>query len=158
MEYLMGTASDQNTINVVNRGAWKSSCNNKGKQCVSHECRGYSMAKVDMTLSLSNDSQLVVCTQYELPSTALMEESVYVCSHSNLRRCMDDGLNLYPGAVWNCICCCTHLVNLTNPRTPELIVATVTRYLGKGSWPKRSYHQAWIFQSRHWNDHTLWPV
>ena len=110
---------------------------------------------VDIILSLSNDSQLVACTQYELPSTAPRMESIYICHHSNLRRCVDDELDLIPGAVWNCICCRTHLVNLTNPRTPEVIVASATRYLGRGSWPESGCNTTWFHQSRYWVDYTL---
>ena len=150
----MGAASDQQTINIVNGGVWKSSHNDKDKQCVSHECRGYLMAKVDMVLSLSNDGQLVLCTQYELPSTALGMESIYVCPHSDLCRCMSGKFYLYPGAVLDCTSFHSHLVNMTNPETPEVIVAAVTRYLGRGSWPT-GYHQAWILQSRRWDDHIL---
>ena len=157
MEYLMGKASDK-LINAINRGVWKTSHNDKGEQCVSHECRAYSMAKVNMMLSISDDSQLVLCTQYELPSTAPRMESIYICHHSNLRRCVDDELDLIPGAVWNCICCRTHLVNLTNPRTPEVIVASATRYLGRGSWPESGCNTTWFHQSRYWVDYTLWPV
>ena len=159
MKYLMGKASDKKTINVVNRGVWKSSHNDKGKLCISHECRAYSMAKVDMMLSLSDDSQLVVSTQYELPSTALRMESIYICHHSNLHQCISGASYLSLGYTWNCVYCChTHLVNLTNPRTPELIVAAVTRHLGRGSWPTSNCHEDWLQQSRHWADHLSWPL
>ena len=149
MKYLMGKASDEKTINIVNRGLWKSSHNDKGEQCVSHECRPYSMVKAKMTLSLSDDGQLVAYTQYELPSTALRMTSLYICRHSNLF-----GMSyLSLGCIWNCKWCRTHLVNLTNPRTPEVIVIAVTRYLGKGSWPKIACHEDWVHQGRHWVYH-----
>ena len=153
VEYLMGKASDKKTMSVVNRGVWKSSLNNKGKLCISHECKSYSMAKVDMMLSLSDDGQLVVGTQYELPSTAPRMESIYICRHSNLRHCIFGESYLSLGSVWNCVYCHTRLVNLTNPRTPELIVAAVTRYLGRGSWPKTACHEDWVYQGRHWVYH-----
>ena len=109
---------------------------------------------VDIILSLSNDSQLVACTQYELPSTAPRMESIYICHHSNLHQCISGASYLSLGYTWNCVYCChTHLVNLTNPRTPELIVAAVTRYLGRGSWPTSNCHEDWLQQSRHWADH-----
>ena len=145
----MGKASDKKTINVVNRGVWKSSHNDKGKLCISHECRAYSMAKVDMMLSLSDDSQLVVSTQYELPSTALRMESIYICHHSNLFDMSD----LSPGFVWDCASCRTSLVKLTKPRTPEVIVAAATRYLGRRSWPKQNCYEDWLYQGRFWADH-----
>ena len=111
------------------------------------------MAKVDMMLSLSDDGQLVVCTQYELPLTALRMESIYICAHSTLRHCMFSKSSLSPGAIWNCVCCHTCLVNLTKPRTPEVIVAAVTRYLGRATWPKAGLHEDWIYQSRYWSDY-----
>lgn len=153
VEYLMGKASDK--MNVVNSGVWKSSHNDKGKQCVSHECRAYSMAKVNMALSLSNDSQLVVCTQYELPLTAPRMTSIYICPHSNFYHCIFGTSQLSPGNVWNCTSCHTCLVNLTEPRTPEVIVAVVMRYLGKGIWPKTGFHEDWYRQSRFWSDYIL---
>ena len=153
MKYLGGKGSDKKTINVVNRGVLKPSHNDEGEQCVSHKCRGYSMAKVDMMLSLSDDGQLVVCTQYEAPLTALRMESIYICAHSTLRHCMFGKSSLSPGAIWNCVCCHTCLVNLTKPRTPEVIVAAVTRYLGRATWPKAGLHEDWIYQSRYWSDY-----
>lgn len=148
VEYLMGKASDKKTMSVVNRGVWKSSHNDKGEQCISHKCRGYSMAKAEMTLSLFNNSQLVVCTQYELHLTAVRVESIDICPHSTLRHCIFGTSYLSPGYTWNCIWCRTRLVNLTNPRTPGVIVAAVTRYLGRGSWS--DYHEDWVDQSRFW--------
>ena len=153
VEYLMGKASDQKTMNVVNRGVWKPSHNDKGKQCVSHECGAYSMVKVNMTLSLSDDGQLVACTQYELPFTAPRTTSIYICPHSNSYRYIFSTLYPFPGNVWNCIWCRTRLVNLTNPRAPEVIMAAATRYLGRGSWPKSDYNEDWVDQSRFWGDY-----
>ena len=149
----MGKASDQKTMNVVNRGVWKPSHNDKGKQCVSHECGAYSMVKVNMTLSLSDDGQLVACTQYELPFTAPRTTSIYICPHSNSYRYIFSTLYPFPGNVWNCIWCRTRLVNLTNPRAPEVIMAAATRYLGRGSWPKSDYNEDWVDQSRFWGDY-----
>ena len=144
VEYLMGKAGDKKTINIVNRGVWKSSHNDKGKQCISHECRAYSMAKAEMTLSLSSDSQLVVCIQYELPLTGPRMTSIYICPHSDLFGAS----YLSPGDVWNCTCCHTRMVNLTKPRTPEVIVTAVTRYLGKRSWLKTGFDEDWYGHCR----------
>ena len=144
VEYLMGKADDKKTINIVNRELCKSSHYDKGKQCISHECRAYSMAKAEMTLSLSSDSQLVVCIQYELPLTAPIMTSVYICPHSDLYGTS----YLSPGDVWNCTCCHTRMVNLTKPRTPEVIVAAVTRYLGKRSWLKTGFDEDWYRHCR----------
>ena len=132
------------TINILNRGVWKSSHNDKGKQCISHECRAYSMAKAEMTLSLSSDSQLVVCIQYELPLTAPRMTSIYICPHSDFYLTS----YLSPGDVWNCTCCHTRMVNLTKPRTPEVIVTAVTRYLGKRSWLKTGFDEDWYGHCR----------
>ena len=144
VEYLMGKAGDKKTINIVNRGVWKSSHNDKGKQCISHECRAYSMAKAEMTLSLSSDSQLVVCIQYELPLTGPRMTSIYICPHSDFYGAS----YLSPGDVWNCTCCHTRMVNLTKPRTPEVIVTAVTRYLGKRSWLKTGFDEDWYGHCR----------
>ena len=144
VEYLMGKAGDKKTINILNRGVWKSSHNDKGKQCISHECRAYSMAKAEMTLSLSSDSQLVVCIQYELPLTAPRMTSIYICPHSDFYLTS----YLSPGDVWNCTCCHTRMVNLTKPRTPEVIVTAVTRYLGKRSWLKTGFDEDWYGHCR----------
>ena len=104
---------------------------------------------VDIILSLSNDSQLVACTQYELPSTAPRMESIYICHHSNLFDMSD----LSPGFVWDCASCRTSLVKLTKPRTPEVIVAAATQYLGRRSWPKQNCYEDWLYQGRFWADH-----
>lgn len=61
----------------------------QGRQSLLHECRAYSTAKSQVTLTLTESGELQSHSWYKLPTTTLLKgmEPVYLCSSMRLGDC-----------------------------------------------------------------------
>ena len=148
VDYLSeSVGSHKKGLRFLETGILRNSINECGNQSLLHECHGYSTVQVTITLSLNPTKHdgLISCARYEMPSTRLVEsmEPVHACYHQRLFDYLKNIFRSRP--LYDCGGCHAHVVNRTNPSTPEWIVAEITRDLGRGTYPTDP--ESWLFDS-----------
>lgn len=69
----MGADSNEQGIDLVNKGIFVKPSNDRGWQCLLHECSAYSTVSVEAMFYLKHNDNLIVHTRYEMPSDLALE-------------------------------------------------------------------------------------
>lgn len=110
----------------------------QGRQSLLHECRAYSTAKSQVTLTLTESGELQSHSWYKLPITTLFKgmEPVYLCSSMHLEDCQ----SLKYSKTSQCSRCRADITKLKDHNARGYTVVEVRRPLGVGEWPSSTRH------------------